>query len=89
MHEMGPGTHRETLNDHWNGWNFRKIIDFCKFNFLFGGFNVLGLILTLFLKCFKDAVAMHKRHAKAFEQFLSTFDEDTYMRWAMMVDSRL
>ena len=26
--EMGPGARRETLNDHWNGWNFRKIVGF-------------------------------------------------------------
>ena len=34
--EMGPGARRETLNDHWNGWNFRKIVGFRKLNLLFG-----------------------------------------------------
>ena len=24
--EMGPGARRETLNHHWNGWNFRKLV---------------------------------------------------------------
>jgi len=24
--EMGPGARRETLNDHWNGWNFCKLV---------------------------------------------------------------
>ena len=28
--EMGPGARRETLNDHWNGWNMRKIVGFRK-----------------------------------------------------------
>ena len=32
--EMGPGAHIETLNDHWNSWNFRKIIGFCMLNSL-------------------------------------------------------
>ncbi len=31
VREMGPGSRRETLNDHWNGWNFRKVVGFRKF----------------------------------------------------------
>ena len=30
IHEMGPGHRHETLNDHWGGWNFQKIITFSK-----------------------------------------------------------
>ena len=30
IREMGPGARHETLNDHWCGFNFRKIIGFCK-----------------------------------------------------------
>ena len=26
VHEMGPGARHETLNDHWIGWNFRKVV---------------------------------------------------------------
>ena len=33
--KMGLGAHRETLNDHWNGWNFRKIVGFRKLNLFF------------------------------------------------------
>ena len=28
VREMAPGARHETLNDHWNGWNFRKIVGF-------------------------------------------------------------
>ena len=28
--EMGSGARKETLNDHWNGWNLRKLIGFRK-----------------------------------------------------------
>ena len=28
VREMGPAARHDTLNDHWNGWNFRKIIGF-------------------------------------------------------------
>ena len=34
--EMGPVARHDTLNDQWNGWNFRKIVRFCA-SFL--GFN--------------------------------------------------
>jgi hypothetical protein len=30
VREMGPGSRHETLNDHWGGWNFHKIIGFRK-----------------------------------------------------------
>lgn len=30
IREMGPGARRETLNVHWNGWNFHKIVGFGK-----------------------------------------------------------
>ena len=28
VREMGPAAHHDTLNNHWNGWNFCKIIGF-------------------------------------------------------------
>ena len=30
VREMGPAAQHETLNDHWNGWNFHKIVGFHK-----------------------------------------------------------
>ena len=48
--EMGPGARRETLNDHWNGWNFRKIVGFRKLNF-FGAF-------VTFLMIFQDPYSL-------------------------------
>ena len=26
VHEMGPAARHDTLNDHWNSWNFRKVV---------------------------------------------------------------
>lgn len=26
IREMAPSTRREALNDHWSGWNFRKLV---------------------------------------------------------------
>ena len=31
VREMAPGTRHDTLNDQWNGWNFRKITGFRMF----------------------------------------------------------
>ena len=31
IQEMGPEACHETLNDHWNSWNFRKIVGFSKY----------------------------------------------------------
>lgn len=32
IQEMGPAARHDTLNDHWNGWNFRKIVGFRMFS---------------------------------------------------------
>jgi len=32
VREMGPGARHNTLNNDWNGWNFRKIVGFHKFH---------------------------------------------------------
>jgi Kyakuja-Dileera-Zisupton transposase len=32
VREMAPTARHETLNDHWNGWNFCKIVSFCTFH---------------------------------------------------------
>ena len=31
VREMAPGARHDTLNDQWNGWNFRKITGFRMF----------------------------------------------------------
>lgn len=33
--EMGPAAQHNTLNDHWNGWNFHKIVGFSMCFLLF------------------------------------------------------
>ena len=32
VREMVPGARHDTLNNHWNGWNFRKIMGFRTFH---------------------------------------------------------
>ena len=43
VREMAPGARHDTLNDHWNGWNYRKIVGFRTFH------SLLGLIVILIL----------------------------------------
>jgi hypothetical protein len=31
VREMGPAARHETLNDHWSGWNFHKIVGFRRY----------------------------------------------------------
>lgn len=33
--EMGPAARHETLNNHWSGWNFRKIVGLRMVTFLY------------------------------------------------------
>jgi hypothetical protein len=35
IREMGPAARRDTIDDHWNGWNFRKIVGFRTSEFSF------------------------------------------------------
>ena len=39
VQEMSPAVQHNTLNDHWNGWNFRKIV----------GFHMLVLLFYVYL----------------------------------------
>ena len=41
IREMGPVARHDTLNDHWNGWNFRKIVRFCRFFIIWFSFHFL------------------------------------------------
>ena len=88
--EMGPGARRETLNDHWGGWNFGKIIGF-RTCFVF--FNPIANLIflipitgTLFLKRFKDASVMMKKHRDSYRQFANTFPSETIQKWTIMVE---
>jgi Kyakuja-Dileera-Zisupton transposase len=88
IREMGPAARHDTLNDHWSGWNFHKIVGFRAY-FLFlvatsqtDTFYSLG---TLFLKRFKTAFVMEQRHKSVSEQLSNTFSNDINKKWDAMV----
>ena len=47
IREMGPGARHETLNDQWSGLNFRKIVGFCTFVFIYR--RIMFLIETRYI----------------------------------------
>ena len=46
VREMGPAARHDTLNDHWNGWNFKKIVSFRTFNSLIYSLFSNGLFIS-------------------------------------------
>ena len=88
VREMGPAARHDTLNDQWNGWNFRKIVGF-RMSFFWKKIHLLtqGLLVsgTLFLKCFKDAFTLSTQQAEVFNQFSATFTPSAVKKWEEMV----
>jgi hypothetical protein len=58
VREMGPAARHDTLNDHWNGWNFRKIVGFRAFISVFLACHVLNCFLFQEYY-FLSAIKMH------------------------------
>ncbi|PPR06984.1 hypothetical protein CVT24_011010 [Panaeolus cyanescens] len=70
VREMGPCARRETLSDHWNALNFRKIVGFRK----------------IFLKTLREAVQMVSVHRENFAQFNESFSDPGVVKaWEKMV----
>jgi Kyakuja-Dileera-Zisupton transposase len=86
IREMGPGARHETLNDHWSGSNFRKIVGFREFNFIFAaGCLLIESLGSSFLKRLKEAYAMREKHRLIFQQFSSTFPPQTVQQWEKVI----
>ena len=86
IREMGPGARHETLDDHWGGSNFRKIVGFRMLRFIVEIRTLLtGYLGSLFLKRLKEAYAMQDKHTSIFEQLSSTFPPETVQKWEAMV----
>ncbi|PPR07940.1 hypothetical protein CVT24_001008 [Panaeolus cyanescens] len=72
VREMGAASRHETLGDHWNAFNFQKIVGFRK----------------IFMKNLKEAVQMAALHRENFSQFNETFSNPHITKeWEIMVTS--
>jgi len=83
VREMGPAAWHDTLNDHWNGWNFQKIVGFHMHVFLFSVSCCSPQFLTgtLFLRRFNDAYKMSAKQTDIFNQLSVTFPPATVKKW--------
>ncbi|KIJ96214.1 hypothetical protein K443DRAFT_134179 [Laccaria amethystina LaAM-08-1] len=71
VREMAPVAWHDTLNDHWNGWNFHKIVGF----------------RTLFAKRFQEAVLMSKKQTEVSDKFSEMFPSKVVNKWIKMVEN--
>ncbi|KAJ7511255.1 hypothetical protein B0H11DRAFT_1700222, partial [Mycena galericulata] len=69
--EMGPGSRRDTLNDHFNDWNYKKIV-------------LLGKTM---LDRTVDAVPMMVVTGRALTELEAAFDEKTLKGWTEMAEA--
>ncbi|KAH6888247.1 hypothetical protein BKA70DRAFT_1443241 [Coprinopsis sp. MPI-PUGE-AT-0042] len=71
VREMAPGARHETLNDHFSGYNFQKIV---------------GLRKNL-LKKMQEAHKMRLKHLENHARFTSTFKEETIQEWTADIEA--
>ncbi|KAJ7772710.1 hypothetical protein DFH07DRAFT_953170 [Mycena maculata] len=69
--EMGPGSRCDTLDDHFNDWNHKKIIGL--------GDTMLGRTV--------DAVPMMIETREALKEFERSLDEETLVEWRTMAEA--
>ncbi|KAG1795019.1 uncharacterized protein HD556DRAFT_1442348 [Suillus plorans] len=67
---MGPGSRRDTLDDHFGDWNWKKLV---------------GLGATLLCKM-KEANKKHTAHASAFEELNKALKPETTAGWRAYVE---
>ena len=87
VREMGPAARHDTLNDHWNGWNFQKIVGFRK-SFIFFSLSYtyhFSLKGKLFARRFEEAFKMSTKQTENFQQLSATFPPETVSKWERMV----
>ncbi|TFK16934.1 hypothetical protein FA15DRAFT_698625 [Coprinopsis marcescibilis] len=69
VREMGPAACHEVLNDHWNAFNFQKIMGF----------------RSRFAKNLKEAICMRKVQTENFNKFSETFSEEQKEEWTALI----
>jgi len=85
--EMGPGSRRDTLDDHFGDYNWRKISSMCEFGSLVCCAtltNALALAIT-FLRKVKEAVPARAEHTLAFEEFNAALAKPSTQAWSQLV----
>ncbi|RDX39980.1 hypothetical protein OH76DRAFT_1423978 [Lentinus brumalis] len=68
--EMGPGMHREHMNDHWGAWNWQKTIGFASY-----------LVMLL-----READTMYAKQSAAHESLSATFSAENIEKWKTEIE---
>ncbi|TFK18461.1 hypothetical protein FA15DRAFT_729809 [Coprinopsis marcescibilis] len=71
VREMGPAARHEVLNDHWNAFNFRKVV----------GFRLR------FRKNLTNAITMREKQQDNFDKLSATFSLEVQAEWEGMIDA--
>ncbi|KAG6913302.1 hypothetical protein DXG01_008085 [Tephrocybe rancida] len=67
--EMGPGARHDTINDHFNDWNWKKTVQFGP----------------RMIKKLRETASSAQLHLSALEEFKNTIPEDVIDRWWIQV----
>lgn len=81
--EMGSGARHSALDDHWGGWNWRKLVDIGMLYYSVSLCRVTDLNPTgeYFHKSLQKAVLMREKHRIQSDKYSSTFPAHTIVEW--------
>lgn len=86
IREMSPCAHRETIDDHWGGWNWRKIVGFGT-SFLLRISSVVEWDLgSFFVHKLKEAREEHDKHTKILDDFSDGFAPELRATWLTQIN---
>ena len=82
VREMAPGARHDTLNDQWNGWNFRKIVGFRKFSSFFSHLflRFLTSFWTFQVHCLRNVSKKRFSWARNRRTYLTSFRQHSHVR---------
>jgi hypothetical protein len=87
--QMGPASRRETIDDHFNDWNHKKVIGLGTFTFIKSpsiAWLIDGLLGTRQLRKIQIAGPDRSVHVSEFMEFTKSLPADTVLEWSEMVE---
>lgn len=85
--EMGPGSRRDTLDDHFGDCNWRKVTGMGALKVIHSPhyYLMLSSIAAAFLRKMEEALDAWAEHVPAFQEFDSTLPEASTIEWTRLV----
>lgn len=87
--EMGPGSRRDTLDDHFGDWNHKKIVAMGKFIPCYYKRSALiySVAAPTFLRKIKTAVPERADHVWAFEELTANLQPESVAEFTVAVET--